>query len=224
MESQKSTAAQRQERRANARDLFLLASKLDPKCSMALNHVANHSFYSWNTVDPEATVVSPTQIRAVVGNATNGQSDTVTAADMVSVGDILQIEKVHIFQVTEVQCERQTESDKSYLFTTATEVPSRWIGKRIFVETKDAAKVNEVNNLTAVVIKSTNVPKIRAESYYILGRLYHMLRDFNLAFQCYERALENDPTMPLATFGIAQLHLGRDDFTASLDKFQKVCV
>jgi tetratricopeptide (TPR) repeat protein len=219
MESQKANAAQRNEHRESSHELCLLASKIDPTCSMALNHVANHSFYSWNTLDESAIVTSTNQVQVSLSKGASA------VAEAVQVGDILQIKRTHIFPVTSVEKEEDSSNpeDVMFTFTVSTDVPSEWIGKSAIVEAKDASKITDVKNLATVALRTTNVLKIRAESLYILGRSYHMLRDFNIAFQLYEEALKCNPKMPLAIYGIAQLYLGREEYGPSLDKFLEVC-
>lgn len=220
MESQKATAQHRNERRENARELFLLASRIDPTSSMALNHVANFSFYTWSTLDQSADVISLNQLEVRVTTESRAAIETVRP------GDILQLRKTHIFPVTSVEkkVSDPISKEERFLFTLSTDVPFEWVGQSALVEAKDASKIAEVKNLATVALRTTNVLKIRAESLYILGRSYHMLRDFNIAFQLYEEALKCNPKMALATYGIAQLYLSRGEYGTSLEKFMEVCV
>mmetsp|Transcript_24965 Transcript_24965/g.36827 ORF Transcript_24965/g.36827 Transcript_24965/m.36827 type:complete len:1271 (-) Transcript_24965:188-4000(-) len=214
MESQKADKKRKAECREIAYDLCLLAAEIDPTCSMALNHMANHCFYTWRPLSKQAEVISTNQIRVT----------TNSYVDSLRVRDVLQIRKAFITTVESIvkSDDDQLEGASYADITLETEMPHEWIGQSCLVESKGFSKINEVKNHATKALRSTNVPGIRAESLYILGRLYHMLREFNLAFRLYEEALKIQPDMSLAAFGMGQLYIAREDFSNALEKFGEV--
>ena len=224
MESQRSNKAQRHEKRTASYQLCLLASKIDPSCSVALNHLANYSFHSWNKLDAQAEVLSTNQVKVIIAS-------TGVIPAVIGDGYILQIQRTHIYPVATIQREMVCEenatdgndtSQEMITFTVTADMPTEWIGQRMLVEGKESAKINEVNSFATAGLLNSEVPQIRAESFYILGRLYHTLRDFNIAAQLYEQSLNCNPKMPLAIYGLAQVHMSRDEYGLALEKFQEV--
>jgi tetratricopeptide (TPR) repeat protein len=207
VESQKADKKKRNECRSVANELCVLAAQIDPTCAMALNHLANYSFYNWRLVHPSGVISSPKLLIL----------STVTGIPTLQVGDMVQIRKAFVTTIAEVQI-----FDNQVEITLETEAPREWVGEKTLVEMKDTAKINEVKTLTTRALRATNNPSIKAESFYIFGRLYHMIRDYEIAFQLYEEALNLQPEMPLAAFGLGQLYMAKQDYASALEKFNSV--
>ena len=65
----------------------------------------------------------------------------------------------------------------------------------------------QVKAMAGAAIKLTSDPKIKAEAYFIIGRLLHHEQNFEVAIRCYKRALGADPEMHLAALALGQLEL-----------------
>lgn len=180
---------------------------------MALNHLANYSFYQWQLVHPSGYISSPTLI--VLNSTKSHPINNLTLKE----GDMIQIQKAFVTTVSSV-----IRNDNTYEITLGTDVPLEWVGQSTIIEMKDISKINEVKTLTTRAIRASNNPNIKAESFYIFGRLYHMIRDYEIAFQLYEEALNLQPDMPLASFGLGQLCMAKQDYALALEKFNSVLV
>lgn len=176
---------------------------------MALNHLANFSFHNWTLVHTAALISSSKVL--IISPATGVRS--------LQVGDMLQIRKTFVTTIAAV-----TLVDNQVEVTLQTDTPQEWVGGQTLVEMKEIAKINEVKTLTTRALRATTNPNIKAESFYIFGRLYHMLRDYEIAFQLYEEALNLQPEMPLAAFGLGQLYMAKQDYASALEKFNLVCI
>jgi tetratricopeptide (TPR) repeat protein len=207
VESQKADKNKRIECRSVANELCVLAAQIDPSCAMALNHLANYSFHNWRLVHPSGVIASP---RLLV-------LSSVTGVPTLQVGDMVQIRKAFVTTIAAVLI-----GDDQIELTLETDAPREWVGDTTLVEMKDTAKINEVKTLTTRALRATNNPSIKAESFYIFGRLYHMIRDYEIAFQLYEEALNLQPEMPLAAFGLGQLYMAKQDYASALEKFNSV--
>lgn len=207
VESHKVDKKKRNDCRAIANELCVLAAQIDPTCAMALNHLANYSFYSWKLVHPSGLITSSKEILL----------SPSTGVPTLEVGDMLQIRKSFVTTVASVNV-----IDNQVEVMLATEIPHEWVAEQTLVEMKDNAKINEVKTLTTRALRATNNPSIKAESFYIFGRLYHMMRDYEIAFQLYEEALNLQPDMPLAAFGLGQLYMAKQDYSSALEKFNSV--
>jgi tetratricopeptide (TPR) repeat protein len=207
VESHKVDKKKRNDCRAIANELCALAAQIDPTCAMALNHLANYSFYSWRLVHPSGLITSSKEILL----------SPATGVPTLEVGDMLQIRKSFVTTIASVNV-----IDNQVEVGLATEIPREWVGDQTLVEMKDNAKINEVKTLTTRALRATNNPSIKAESFYIFGRLYHMMRDYEIASQLYEEALNLQPEMPLAAFGLGQLYMAKQDYSSALEKFNSV--
>jgi tetratricopeptide (TPR) repeat protein len=133
------------------------------------------------------------------------------------IGDMVQLRNTFVSSVASL-----TRNDSDFEIVLERDIPPEWIGQTSLVEFKDTANINEVKSLATRALKATTHPSIKAESFYIFGRLYHMLRDYDIAFQLYEEALKNQPDMPLAAFGLGQLFMSKQEYGAALEKFHSV--
>jgi tetratricopeptide (TPR) repeat protein len=83
----------------------------------------------------------------------------------------------------------------------------------------------EVKNLKSVVelatkaMYCTNINAIKAECYYILGKVYHLHKNLNNAFDFYGKALQLLPDMAPAAFGAAQIYFIKQDYPNALKLF-----
>lgn len=207
VESQKADKKKRNECRAIANELCVLAAQIDPTCAMALNHLANYSFHYWKLVHLAGKIASPNALLL----------SPASAVPPLQVGDMLQIRKTFVTTIVSVAL---VENEIEVILHT--ETPHEWVGEHTLVEMKETSKINEVKTLTTRALRATTNPSIKAESFYIFGRLYHMLRDYEIAFQLYEEALNLQPEMPLAAFGLGQLYMAKQDYASALEKFNLV--
>jgi RNA polymerase-associated protein CTR9 len=84
---------------------------------------------------------------------------------------------------------------------------------------------NERTKAKALAQKSlyhTNVPKIHAESYYYIGRIYHAEGDYGQARENYKRALVKWSDFVLPQFGLGQLFIQDNETAKAIKCFEKV--
>ena len=79
-----------------------------------------------------------------------------------------------------------------------------------------------VQTLATDVMKKTTVMAVKAESIYIIGRLFHAQNNIASAIEYYKVAYRICPDLALAVFGHAQIMLSKQELGLSLELFEKV--
>lgn len=184
-------------------------------CSMALNHLANQAFYAWLPIDHSALVSDAQSMGrggAIVLSAAASQHIT---GGLISPGDLVRLNKNFTSVVVSVA---DSESGEFYLVVKDL-LPTDLLGVQCHVELKE---VNRVKDLTTRAFKGTTNKDIKAESLYMLGRLFHMLGDLPSAYRQYEDALQLAPAMALAQFAMGKRYLAQKEFSQALEMFEKV--
>lgn len=244
-ESSKKDRAKRIEYRTRAFEYSVLANELDPNNSQSLILLANHHFHSWRTITFESgcyivdsihllipfeavqDCVAPNNQLKINNIEKANDTDTSTALIYTIVaiyshdqfGDVLiqQLQKVIVginlsqFVVIQISTsipEKLLNNNSKTAFTPIT-----------LIEIKDLARVKL---FAEKAIALTNLPTIMAEGNYILGKVAHTLKDAGEAFDYYWKALKDAPEMALAAFGAAQILMSKNEFSASLELFEKV--
>ncbi|KAH3764242.1 RNA polymerase-associated protein CTR9 [Pelomyxa schiedti] len=64
--------------------------------------------------------------------------------------------------------------------------------------------------------------QVQAESYYVMGRVYHVTEQWDTAFQSYTYASHKNPNYPLPWFGLGQMWIQRGHRDKAIECFQKV--
>ena len=219
---------------AHAYEYCSIAHMVNPSNPQVLNLLASHHFHSWRAVEFSVggcLVASATQILVPVQAAPEllvpqnllrlrgldaSTVYTITAVYRVE-GDLLTAETVALLsgRVSEqelVVLEVSPRISQQVLSASA-------LSPCTALEIKDLASVERFAHQA---ILHASLPAIVAESNYILGKVAHSLRDSNLAFDFYWKALKDAPDMTLAAFGAAQILFSRKEFQASLELFEKV--
>jgi tetratricopeptide (TPR) repeat protein len=79
-----------------------------------------------------------------------------------------------------------------------------------------------VQTLATDVMKKTTVTAVKAESIYIIGRLFHAQNNIASAMEYYKVAHRLCPDLSLAVFGHAQILLAKQELGLALELFEKV--
>ena len=206
-----------------ARDLCNLVTQLDPSSALGLNQMANYKFDDWESINVDALVSSTTIIEVSHSNNNKDYSflETLQAEDMFKLKRGML---AHIVQEVNTTLHLST----GHKLTTITvksdsEIPLEWVSKTVVIScAKSKSDLNEVCRIAAKALRGSSVNEIRAESFYILGRVYHLLSQYDNAMKFYEDALVLMPDMSLAAFGIGQLYLSKEEFDLSYEKFEEV--
>lgn len=194
----------RQFHRVNAYEYCALASAIDPSNAMAWNHMANHCFHTWINVE-SAFCISNNTIQI-----------SLEESKEISAGDLLTIEKVPGYNVQSVQ---KIDDVTVIVLGKDQYIDESFINKKLSVDVKELGKVTEY---AKKALSCTSIAAIKSESYYMMGRVYHIQMNYQYAWECYKQALKDLPENTLAAFGVAQILFSRNDLTGSLEIFEKV--
>lgn len=199
----------------------MIASAVDPTNAQALNILANHHFHSWRSIEFNGScqlldtshVLLPSSVAPELIVPRNllrfGQSDVASSFIIVSVepftGD-----------------NSSSEQAEYSIVGLSSPIPQRLLAQSTTCSAVDIKDLASVERLAHQAMIHATQPALIAESNYILGKVAHSLRDANLAFDFYWKALKDAPDMVLAAFGAAQILFSRKEFSASLELFEKV--
>lgn len=194
----------RTEKRRNAFEYCILALQLDSTCSQALNIIANHYFHTWQVVGDGNHRAGTNQI--VVSGAANLSIQEL---------DPVQLNGSFLCRVKDI---RYVDSD-DVLITLNVDLPEDLKKIKFSVETK---AYGQVRHLAQRALESAELPKVKADSLYFLGRLCHAQDEYTTALDYYGRALQFSPEMSLAAFGTGQLLLAQGRYRDAEINFRKV--
>jgi tetratricopeptide (TPR) repeat protein len=222
IDSGKVEAKKRVEYHQVARDLCHLVTQLNPSSALGMNQMAYYKFDDWQMIDADALVTSVNVIEIVHADSNKDYS----IVENLQYEDMFKFKRglsVHI--VSEVSTQMNTAGQKvtTLVVKPNSEVPTEWVGgKSVLTCIKSKSDLNDVCHIAATALRGSEINEIRSESYYILGRVYHLLSQYDNAMQFYSDALILMPEMSLAAFGIGQLYLAKEEFDLSYEKFQDV--
>lgn len=173
------------------------AYNVDPTNSMALNHLANHFFWTW------------TLLKGPTASVTSGSSVIVCSSSVHNIlrpGDFIRIGQTVSTRVDP----NQSMSDFDGIHVRLTEPYPHASASDVSIYTKDYEKVC---NMAKEAYGRTEVPEIRAESCFIQGRVHHAQGRFPDARYYYNEACKFWPQFALAQYGLAQMlvHEGKLD-------------
>ncbi|KAN0031578.1 hypothetical protein ACTFIV_005443 [Dictyostelium citrinum] len=81
---------------------------------------------------------------------------------------------------------------------------------------------NKVNTLGVAAFNNTDVAHIKAESAYLIGRAFHATQRWQDAIQYYHQAVQKNPDLYLAQFGLGQIHIHNEDYDKAILCFEQV--
>jgi RNA polymerase-associated protein CTR9 len=181
-----------------------LAHHFDSTNSMVLNHLAHH--YFWHFSPLKVTVSLATGSREAHYSA----ASSAALEESLSPGDLIKIGKTFI---TRVDPSRRIQGG---VLTLADAFPLHASdAEPVYI--KDYRKVFELAREGA---QNTEVPEIKAESNYIMGRVYHAQGRYSDAKFYYSEACKLWSQLAPAQYGLAQMlvHEGKvDQAIAALD-------
>lgn len=175
------------------------------KNALALNQMANHLFFSWIAADHHAIVIASTEIH----------SHAFTAHSIAS-GDALLINHHHHNSVKSV--EHLVNGVRKIVL--AEPLPeSASASDRVHLHIKE---YDNVRRLAESALENTHLDAIKAESHYILGRLYRKKNDLTAAISNFTRAIQLVPDMPLALFSLGEIRIAQQEYEEAYKLFTAV--
>lgn len=197
--------SKRAEHYTNAYEYCMLASHMDKSNAMALNHIAQYLFFTWKKYDDNCLIIDHNQIQFTF----NGDINLMK-------GDII---KLNANYIDYVQCVNKVNTT-TFTLTLVTEIPSEIMNaSSITIEGKE---INNIKITALKALKCSKVDAVNAESYYILGRLFHFSSNNDAAVKNYEQCLARWPDMPLAKFALGQIFFGKGSYEDALKMFEVV--
>lgn len=234
--------SKRTECRAHAYEYCLLATAMEtsvPSTMMAMNQMANHCFHTWklvvkggelSTVGIENATAHVVVIGAWQVELELSRSDFkelfLQANDPIKIGS--SVFSVNVLTAMEPLPSTLTSDIKERILITL--VGKKPLEEQLFgtsskensylkVEIKEFGRVF---SLATEVYKKTTVNAVKAESIYILGRIYHAQNNIAPAIEYYKEAYRFCPDLALAIFGHAQIMLSKQELGIALELFEKV--
>jgi len=202
-----------------------LANAVDPGNPQTLNMLANHHFHSWRTLEFNSG-------GCFVVDSHHLMLPAPAAQDLVVPKNLLRIQQgpsspaSSTFIISAVTPMPEESDGVQYVTVEVIQrIPARFLSASgtpapcATLEVKDLASVERYAHQAML---RTPLPAVLAESNYILGKVAHSLRDANLAFDFYWKALKDAPDMTLAAFGAAGILFARKEYATSLELFEKV--
>jgi tetratricopeptide (TPR) repeat protein len=232
--------------RQKAYEYLYLGSKLDPNHPSILILLANHDFHSWRsiTLEPNGYLLSNDKILVPFKGYNEvfeeGNQIKLKSFDEGSYGNekitnhVIVGRKEGVWEDYELlfpslaSFEEQAGQDitsrnqRKYYEITITPILSSLASfpyKITEIEVKNLKAV--VSNATKALF-STNLPSVKAECYYILGKVYHIHQNLQQAFEYYGKSLSLAGDMAPAAFGAAQIYFARQDYPNSLKLFSDI--
>jgi RNA polymerase-associated protein CTR9 len=167
----------------NVMKMISMANLVDHTNAMVQNHLANHYFWKWTPVP---------------GMATAERGSNVIKGSMAS--SLEPGDRIRIGREFETLVDESDDMDDGNSF----KIKDSWK-----FESADGQKIwkkdyDRVVSLAKGAYNSTNIPEVRAESLYMLARVYHARGDMAQANKYYEKACKHAPELSPARFGLAQ--------------------
>ena len=224
--------SKRLECRAHAYEYCLLAREMEtsiPSTMMAQTHMANHYFHTWKTVIKGQD--SQGAVRMLVRDQWQVELEGDAKELEIRVNDPFKINTSH-FTVKSVTALSSSNTDQGQvdriliLLGGKKPIEHSLIGCSsesacLKVEVKQYGLVHA---LATDVMKKTTVPAVKAESIYIIGRLFHAQNNIASAIEYYKVAYRICPNLSLALFGHAQILLAKQELGNALELFERVLV
>ena len=193
----------REEHRSNANDYLIIVNALDSRCATSLIHRANYYFHVFLDTG-DAKLLSDTSL--YLSNA----------ADAVEVGDLLQIGNARNL-VSVVELHKEGSGIRATLSKPC--ASSSTVGQSVVVRVKLLGRVEQY---ARNAVDCTTIGNIRAEAYYVLGRLFQLKENVLEAKKYYDLAMKQWPDLYTASFAMAQIYLSEKNYTGSLSLFQEI--
>jgi tetratricopeptide (TPR) repeat protein len=221
-----------------------IAHHLAPKHELTLNYLSNYYFCTWHVIDTGIHCQFLDGLNIQIKYKKSNIHLTTNIEKFVLLGNMIRIQKTIQNVITGKTINEENvpnnnndilnayENVEPYIIcviTLQTEISNyeelnynninSEHNKNLLIETMDTLKVKEY---ASEAFQSTNVPEIKSESAYLLGRLFHMLGKFEAAYQLYNLAQQQWPENALALFGLGQLQLSQHAFQQALEYFESV--
>ncbi|CAM9217141.1 unnamed protein product [Discosporangium mesarthrocarpum] len=181
-------------RTENALRMLSQAHHLDSSNAMALNHLANHYFWTWSQVGPTVSVAAGAKVAVLSTEVGEG----VVSGDMIRIGSSFAT-----VVDGEVQGRRISLRDRYR------GVP----GEEVKLYKKDYGQVME---LASQAYNTTSSSEIKAESCYMRARVHHATGNFSEAKLLYSEACNFWPHFAPAQYGMAQMLIYKGDIKPAM--------
>jgi tetratricopeptide (TPR) repeat protein len=204
----------------------LMANALEPGNPQTLNMLANHLFHTWRTLEFSLG-------GCFVVDRSHLMLPAQAVGDLIAPKNLLRLRapdgSASVFTIIAIAAMPSEDAAAGAEEYVTVEVSPR-IRPRFLLASGspapcaalDIKDLGSVERFAHQAMVRATLPAVLAESSYILGKVAHSLRDANLAFDFYWKALKDAPDMTLAAFGAAEILFSRKEFQASLELFEKV--
>ncbi|CAM9716511.1 unnamed protein product [Chrysoparadoxa australica] len=172
-------------------EMISKAYHFNPSNAMALNHLANHYFWKW----------VPLKVNGDIADGGAALSCSSVLTNELEPGDNIRIGAKF---ATKVHSEKGVQGNLVYLEKPYPEAAKQREGLPLFV--KDYRKVM---TLAQEAFQHTDVKEIKAESCFLLGRVFHAQGKIVDAKTYYSEACIFRPELAPAQYGMAQVHLSQ---------------
>jgi tetratricopeptide (TPR) repeat protein len=218
--------------RQKAYEYLYLANKMDPNHPSTLVLLANHDFHSWRSIilEPKGYLLSPNKLLVPfkgynevfeIGNQIKIKlSGGTTPETMHIIADRKEITDLDAYQ-REFEYEIPNVADFNSVkhFELVLDPPVKSGGFPIAMSNIEVKNLKSVVELATKAMYCTNINAVKAECYYILGKVQHLHKNLTQAFELYGKALQSLPDMAPAAFGAAQIYFMKQDYTNALKLF-----
>jgi tetratricopeptide (TPR) repeat protein len=187
-------------------DYLMIAYSLDKFNPVVLNLLANYTFDTWKTLQG----LRSTQLT----EATKIISSDTKLTSLVEVGSVMRIERKE-YSVTNV-------SEAANSTTILLSHPIQNVDLPVEIVDLDIIDYKGARDFAQRSARHATVSLVRAESYYILGKISQAQKRFKLAYDFYKRSYYESTEMILAYFGEAQVVFALGDYATALELFEKI--
>lgn len=216
--------------RQKAHEYLYLANKIDNSNPSTLVLLANHDFHSWRVValEPKGYLLSAEKILVPF----SGYSEVFEMGNQIKLklSDSSPSSTHLILNRREVQTQdypslvEHLPPNTSYYEIKFSHPlrPSAYYEYPISVSHLDVKNLKAVVDAAAAALSFTNLPALKAECHYILGKVQHLHGNLAPAFDLYSKALQYASDFAPAAFGAAQIYFARQDYDNALKLFDSL--
>lgn len=187
-------------------DYLNMAYNLDKANAVVLNLLANHIFNSWKTIQR----LHSTQLSEPAKIITGDQR----LISIIEIGSLIRIERKE-YTIIGV-------SELGNSVGLVLSQPIQNVELPIEISDVDIKDYKSAKEFAVSAIRSGTIPLVRAEGYYILGKIAQAQKKLKNAYEFYKKATEESNEMNLAFFGAAQVLFEMGDHATALDLFEKL--
>ena len=202
-----------------------IAAAIDTNFANAINSRANFIFHCWTSVvnasaDGARPLLGSTAKITAVNAITIALDPTFNSSIDLAIGDVVRIDKLDVmFNITNVQ--HSTDGVARVLVLTVDQTfAEEALGEQL--AQLEIKQLSVVLRLVKEALASAADPLDRADSLFLLGRVYYSLGEIQKAFLYFRDSIESSPSMVLSWMYMSQIYLTKNDPSSALESFEKI--